>query len=99
MDQHTSDTAAAENVRCPTDAIRRSFVEDPYYEYVIDEDKCIGCGICVKGCRAFGNGSLVLQARHDRCLNCNQCSIASVCPAQAWERVPASQAYLLKTGK
>jgi electron transport complex protein RnfB len=50
----------------------------------------------VKGCVLFGNGSFYLQVRHDRCLNCNECSIARVCPAQAFKRVPASQPYLLK---
>jgi Na+-translocating ferredoxin:NAD+ oxidoreductase subunit B len=94
---------AAENQMCPTGAIKRTYVEDPYYEYTIDEPLCIGCGKCVKGCGTFGNGSLFLQVRHDRCLNCNECSIARNCPAQAYTRVPASQAYLLKaaavTGK
>ena len=86
----------AENQLCPTGAIQRSFVEDPYYEYTIDQDLCIGCGKCVKGCNAFGNGSLFMQVMHDRCLNCNECSIAAACPAQAYQRVPADQPYLLK---
>jgi len=86
----------AENQLCPTGAIRRTFVEDPYYEYTIDESLCIGCGKCVKGCTTFGNGSLFLQVRHDRCVNCNDCSIASACPAGAFRRVPADQPYLLK---
>ena len=96
-DQRPEDNEAAENQRCPTGAISRSFVEDPYYQYVIEEPKCIGCGLCVKGCKTFGNSSLILQARHDRCLNCNQCAIATVCPAQAWTRVPASKPDLLRT--
>ena len=96
VDQRTDDTTAAENQRCPTDAIRRSFVEDPYYQYAIDEPKCIGCGLCVKGCKAFGNGSLILQIRHDRCVGCNQCAIATACPAGAVVRVPASKPYLLR---
>ena len=86
----------AENQLCPTGAIVRTFVEDPYFEYTIDEKLCIGCGKCVKGCNAFGNGSLFLQVRHDRCLNCNQCSIAAACPSQAYRRVPADRPYLLK---
>jgi len=86
----------AENELCPTGAIERVFVEDPYYEYNIIEELCIGCGKCVKGCVAFGNASLYLQARHDRCLNCNECAIAAACPVQAWVRVPADQPYLLK---
>lgn len=87
---------AAENQLCPTAAIRRTFVEDPYYEYVIDEQLCIGCAKCVEGCTRFGNGSLYLQVRHDRCVNCNECAIARVCPGDAFRRVPVDQAYLLK---
>jgi len=90
---------AAENQRCPTGAIRRTFVEDPYYQYTIDEKLCIGCGKCVKGCGDFGNGSLILQVKHDRCKNCNMCAIALACPAQAYRRVPADHPYLLQGGK
>jgi len=86
----------AENQLCPTGAIQRTFVEDPYFEYSIDESLCIGCSKCVKGCNAFGNGSLFLQVRHDRCVNCNECAIAAACPADAFVRVPASKPYLLK---
>ena len=86
----------AENQLCPTGAIQRAYVEDPYYEYVIDEPLCNGCGKCVKGCNAFGNGSLFLQVRHDRCTNCNECSIAVACPSGAFKRVAAEQPYLLK---
>ncbi len=86
----------AESQLCPTGAIRRKFVEPPYFEYTIDEELCIGCGKCVKGCGAFGNGSLYLQVRHNLCENCNECSIARACPSQAWRRVPAHQPYLLR---
>jgi electron transport complex protein RnfB len=197
----------AENQLCPVGAIQRTFVEDPYYQYTIDQSLCVGCGKCVKGCNAFGNGSLFLQivhgdmsfkewlrsqgdeqsARFDdvwakfwaehpkstsemveevkewlkkqaglphghaeymvttygafvsvfyrgfelkdnaispsqiidgiqrrpallakyesqrgqvpRCLNCNECSIAIACPAQAFRRVPADQPYLLRKPK
>ena len=86
----------AENQLCPTGAIERIFVEDPYYEYRIVEDLCVGCGKCVKGCNMFGNGSLYLQVRHDRCVNCNICAISTACPSQAFVKVPASQPYLLR---
>ena len=89
-------TSAAENQLCPTGAIERLFVEDPYWEYNIEEDKCIGCAKCVKACEMFGNASFYLQVRHDICVNCNDCSIARQCPADAWERVPAGQPYKLK---
>lgn len=88
---------AAENCQCPTAAIKRSYVEDPYYEYAIDENLCIGCAKCVEGCNRFGNGSLFLQIRHDRCVHCNECAIAKVCPGDAFRRVPAAHPYLLKT--
>lgn len=92
----TAFNSAAENQLCPTDAIKRRFVEEPYYEYTIDESLCIGCGKCVKACNAFGNGSFFLQVRHDRCLNCNECTIAVSCPSDAFRRVPADKPYLLK---
>jgi len=89
-------TSAAENQLCPTGAIERKFIEDPYWEYNIKEDTCIGCAKCVKACEMFGNASFYLQVRHDRCVNCNDCSIARQCPSDAWVRLPASDPYLLK---
>ena len=55
----------AESQLCPVGAIKRTYIEEPYFEYTIDEELCIACGKCVKGCVAFGNGSLHLQIRHD----------------------------------
>jgi electron transport complex protein RnfB len=86
----------AENQLCPTNALKRKFVEDPFFEYTIDEPLCIGCAKCVKGCSAFGNGSLQLQVRHDLCENCNQCSIARNCPSGAFSRVAADKPSLLR---
>ena len=87
---------AAENLMCPTGAIIRKFVEDPYFEYNIDENLCNGCGKCVKGCTAFGNGSLHLQIKRELCTDCNECAIAKACPADAISRVPFQAAYRLK---
>ena len=87
---------AAEHRLCPTGAISRTFIEDPYFEYVVDEKLCVACGRCVKACEDFGNGSLFLQIRHDRCRNCNECSIGRSCPAEAIRRVKAEKPYLLK---
>ncbi|WP_236625096.1 ferredoxin [Rhodopirellula sp. SWK7] len=92
-------STAAENQLCPTAAVVREFIEDKagqrFYQYTIDEDACIGCGKCVKGC-ALMNGSLYLQVMHDRCVNCNECAIARVCPTQAYTRVPSDKPYLIK---
>lgn len=89
-------STAAENQLCPTAAIERKFIEEPFFEYHINKDLCIGCAKCVKGCSAFGNGSLQLQVSHDLCVNCNECAIARVCPSEAFSRVPSNQPYLLK---
>ena len=90
-------TTAAENQLCPTGAIVRKFIEEPYYEYDIDDHLCIGCGKCVKGCGTFGNGSLYLQVDPHHCVNCNECAIAVACPSEAFSRVPASQPYIRKS--
>lgn len=87
---------AAENMMCPTGAIERKFIEDPYFEYTINEDLCTGCGKCVKGCTSFGNGSLYLQIKQDICVNCNECQIAQVCVSDAISRVDYATAYKLK---
>jgi electron transport complex protein RnfB len=89
-------TTAAEDQLCPTGAITRRFVEEPYFEYKIDEKLCDGCSKCVKGCGDFGNGSLYLQIMHNLCQNCNQCAIARKCPSNAVIRVPAALAYIRK---
>jgi electron transport complex protein RnfB len=78
---------AAENLICPTGAIYRKYVEDPYFEYTVDESLCNACGKCAKGCNAFGNGSLYLQVKQDLCANCNECQISMVCPSNAIQRV------------
>jgi Na+-translocating ferredoxin:NAD+ oxidoreductase subunit B len=89
-------STGAENQLCPTSAITRKFVEEPYFEYTINEDLCDGCAKCVKGCGDFGNGSLYMQIRHNLCVNCNDCSIARTCPSDAVIRVPAVTPYLQK---
>jgi len=89
-------TTGAENQLCPTSAIERRFVEDPFFEYHIIEKLCIGCGKCVKGCGSFGNGSMQLQVQHHICVNCNQCAIARDCPADAFSRVSIDKPYIFK---
>ncbi len=80
---------------CPRDAITRKAIgavdpNDPlnnFYEYVIDEERCNGCGKCVMGCKEpAGLGSIRLEIRHDLCKDCNRCSIAVTCPEDAIAR-------------
>jgi len=87
---------AAENQFCPTGAIVRKFVEEPYFEYTIDEELCDGCSKCVKTCADFGNASLYLQIMHNLCVDCNYCAIARICPSDAVIRVPATEPYIRK---
>ncbi|MEN6626279.1 MAG: 4Fe-4S binding protein [Candidatus Sumerlaeia bacterium] len=84
----------AENQICPTNAIVRRYVEEPYFEYTIDKGKCIACGRCVSDCAQYGNGSLHLQISQEKCVDCNQCSIATACPRHAISRVPADTPYI-----
>lgn len=86
---------------CPRDAITRAPIgkadpEDPannFYEYLIDEEKCDGCGKCVMQCKEpLGLGSIVLRVRYDRCVACNRCAISTACPKDALIQVPVEQA-------
>lgn len=88
----------AELQLCPTNAIERHYIEEPYFEYKINEELCTGCAKCALGCTAFGNGSLYMQIKHEICKNCNICSIAVACPSNAISRVPSDQAYMPKAG-
>lgn len=90
---------------CPRDAITRKPIgkadpEDPannFYEYIIDEEKCDGCGRCVAKCKApLGLGSITLKVRYDRCLACNHCAISTACPKDAVSQI-SKQAGLEST--
>ena len=81
---------------CPRDAIARKPIgradpEDPannFYEYVVDEAKCDGCGKCVMACKEpAGLGSITLKIRYDKCVACNRCAISISCPKDAITQV------------
>lgn len=90
-------STAAENLMCPTGALVRKFIEDPYFEYSVIEELCNGCGLCARGCNAFGNGALYLQIMRHLCQDCNECQIATVCPPNAIIRVPRHTPYLRRS--
>lgn len=87
---------------CPRDAILRKPIgeidpDDPannFYEYVIDEKKCDGCGKCVMACKEpLGLGSIVLRVRHDLCVDCNHCAISKACPKDAIEQISLEKVF------
>ncbi len=84
---------AGENQLCPTGALVREFIAEQVgvgrFEYHVHKELCIGCGKCVQGC-AMMNGSLFLQVQHDRCVNCNECSIALASPNAGFPTGPAN---------
>jgi electron transport complex protein RnfB len=88
---------------CPRDAIARRPIGDVdpadpannFYEYVIDENKCDGCGKCVMACKEpAGLGSIRLRVRHNLCVNCNRCAISQACPKDALYQAPVSKAVI-----
>ncbi len=87
---------SVENQMCPLGAIHRKCVNEPYFEYVIDQEVCIGCGKCVDGCNTFGDGALYLQIDQSRCAGCNECAIALKCPSHAIARTSSDAPYASK---
>lgn len=87
---------SVENQMCPLGAIHRKCVNEPYFEYVIDQEVCIGCGKCVDGCNTFGDGALYLQIDQSRCAGCNECAIALKCPSRAITRTSSDAPYASK---
>ena len=93
---------------CPRDAITRTPIgevdpEDPannFYEYTIDEIKCDGCGKCVMACKEpAGLGSIRLAVRHDLCVDCNHCSIATACPKDALDQMNVERTFAQRDGQ
>lgn len=87
---------------CPRDAIERKPIgevdpSDPannFYEYVIDEVKCDGCGKCVMACKEpLGLGSIQLRVRHNLCVDCNRCAISTACPKDALQQVSIKRVF------
>ena len=46
---------------CPTQAISITLNKDGFYRPVVNDDKCVNCGLCVKSCYKFDNEIKVTQ--------------------------------------
>lgn len=46
---------------CPTNAIQIDLTENGFYEPVLNSDKCINCGICVKSCYKYDSEIKITQ--------------------------------------
>ncbi|KAF1073439.1 ferredoxin family protein [Methanogenium sp. MK-MG] len=67
-------------------------------EIKVDEDACVGCGLCVKDCPMevfqLQNG-VSYPAHPENCMGCLSCH--EICPAQALEHkgvVPSRRMYI-----
>lgn len=71
------------NQNCPTGALIREKDGSNYF-YRIDENLCIGCGKCFRGCKKC-EGAINLEVKDEFCVNCNECKIEVSCPANAFK--------------
>lgn len=78
---------------CPNDCAKGNFNDFGVmgiYKMDYDQDRCIGCGACVKACDHHATGVLSLNAhgKIDKdsccCVGCGECVIA--CPTGGWTR-------------
>ena len=62
-------------------------------EYTIDQEKCTGCGVCVRGCSAeaiMGEKKMPHSLDKAKCVKCGACIEA--CKFEAIRKVPRSYA-------
>lgn len=66
-------------VLCPLGAIYAFFNKISFYQYAVDDHKCISCEACSKVCKM--DVEMFKQANHMECIRCGDCK--DVCPTEA----------------
>jgi ferredoxin len=85
------------NLLCPAGAVLRLLSWRPLVRVALDEEKCDGCGVCEKACKAGCIDAKARTVEASACVACFDC--LAVCPrggvklTAAWPRrsVPAAQ--------
>lgn len=66
-------------VLCPLGAIYAVFNKISFYQYAVDDHKCISCEACSKVCKM--DVEMYKTANHTECIRCGDCK--DVCPTEA----------------
>jgi len=61
------------NTICPVGTVLSFFARFSWMKIRIDEDKCIGCGLCAKGCKASCIDFKNHKIDYSRCVVCGDC--------------------------
>ena len=61
------------NTICPVGTVLSFFARFSLFKVHIDEDKCIGCGLCAKGCKASCIDFKNHKIDYSRCVVCGDC--------------------------
>lgn len=61
------------NTVCPVGAILSFFARFSWMKVRIDEDRCNGCGLCARNCKASCIDSKMRKVDYSRCIVCGNC--------------------------
>ncbi len=61
------------NTVCPVGTVLGFLARFSWLKIIIDEDKCVSCGLCAKGCKASCIDVKSHRVDHSRCVVCGNC--------------------------